>query len=78
MRGIARPPIMARAFYEAVFGWRVDADRDDPSFEDGTGHVIGHSWPICRLLERQASCRMSLSSASMRRWRRSLLTAGRL
>jgi predicted enzyme related to lactoylglutathione lyase len=20
----------------------VDADRDDPSFEDGTGHVIGH------------------------------------
>jgi hypothetical protein len=22
--------------------WRVDADRDDPSFEDGTGHVIGH------------------------------------
>ncbi len=30
------------AFYEAVFGWRVDADREDPSFEDGTGHVIGH------------------------------------
>jgi predicted enzyme related to lactoylglutathione lyase len=25
-----------------VFGWHVDADRDDPSFEDGTGHVIGH------------------------------------
>jgi predicted enzyme related to lactoylglutathione lyase len=20
----------------------VDADREDPSFEDGTGHVIGH------------------------------------
>jgi hypothetical protein len=20
----------------------VDADRDDPSFEDGSGHVIGH------------------------------------
>ena len=32
----------AAAFYEAVFGWRVDSDRDDPSFEDGTGHVIGH------------------------------------
>ena len=30
------------AFYEAVFGWRVDADREDPGFEDGTGHVIGH------------------------------------
>jgi predicted enzyme related to lactoylglutathione lyase len=29
-------------FYEAVFGWRVDTDRDEPSFEDGTGHVIGH------------------------------------
>ena len=32
----------AAAFYQRVFGWRVDADRDDPSFEDGTGHVIGH------------------------------------
>jgi predicted enzyme related to lactoylglutathione lyase len=29
-------------FLQAVFGWTVDADRDDPSFEDGTGHVIGH------------------------------------
>lgn len=32
----------AASFYEAVFGWRVDIDREDPSFEDGTGHVIGH------------------------------------
>jgi uncharacterized protein len=52
--GVARPagisylripapdPKRAAAFYEAVFGWKVDADRDDPSFEDGTGHVIGH------------------------------------
>ena len=32
----------AAAFYEAVFGWRVDSEREDPSFEDGTGHVIGH------------------------------------
>jgi uncharacterized protein len=32
----------AATFYEAVFGWRVRRDRDDPSFEDGTGHVIGH------------------------------------
>jgi predicted enzyme related to lactoylglutathione lyase len=30
------------AFYASVFGWKVDLDRDDPSFEDGTGHVIGH------------------------------------
>ena len=29
-------------FYKAVFGWNVRTDRDDPSFEDGTGHVIGH------------------------------------
>jgi predicted enzyme related to lactoylglutathione lyase len=29
-------------FYADVFGWSVDRDRDEPSFEDGTGHVIGH------------------------------------
>src|SRR5882757_3512130 len=52
--GVARPagisylripadePKKVAAFYEAVFGWTVDADREDPSFEDGTGHVIGH------------------------------------
>jgi predicted enzyme related to lactoylglutathione lyase len=38
----ASDPQRAVAFYQAVFGWRVDAQRDDPSFEDGTGHVIGH------------------------------------
>jgi uncharacterized protein len=38
----AAEPRRSAAFYEAVFGWRVDADRNDPSFEDGTGHVIGH------------------------------------
>jgi predicted enzyme related to lactoylglutathione lyase len=32
-------------FYEGVFGWTVDTDRPDPSFEDGTGHVIGHFIP---------------------------------
>jgi uncharacterized protein len=32
----------AAAFYAAVFGWKVDTDREDPSFADGTGHVIGH------------------------------------
>ena len=33
------------AFYAAVFGWTVDTARRDPSFEDGTGHVIGHFIP---------------------------------
>jgi uncharacterized protein len=33
------------AFYQAVFGWTVDTTRPDPSFEDGTGHVIGHFIP---------------------------------
>jgi predicted enzyme related to lactoylglutathione lyase len=35
-------PQRSAAFYAAVFGWSVRTDRDDPSFEDGTGHVIGH------------------------------------
>jgi predicted enzyme related to lactoylglutathione lyase len=38
----APDPGRTAAFYEFVFGWKVDSDRDDPSFEDGTGHVIGH------------------------------------
>jgi uncharacterized protein len=38
----AEDPQQSGVFYEAVFGWRVDADREEPSFEDGTGHVIGH------------------------------------
>jgi len=38
----AEDPRRSAAFYETVFGWRVRGDRDDPSFEDGTGHVIGH------------------------------------
>lgn len=32
-------------FYESVFGWNVDSERDMPRFEDGTGHVIGHFMP---------------------------------
>jgi uncharacterized protein len=35
----------AAEFYAAVFDWRVDVDRERPSFEDGTGHVIGHFMP---------------------------------
>ena len=30
------------AVYEAVFGWRLSGDPGGPSFEDGSGHVIGH------------------------------------
>ena len=30
------------AFYRAVFGWESRGDPDQPSFGDGTGHVIGH------------------------------------
>jgi len=29
-------------FYQAVFGWQLRGDPDQPSFSDGTGHVIGH------------------------------------
>jgi predicted enzyme related to lactoylglutathione lyase len=38
----AEDPRRSAAFYEAVFGWRLRGDPEDPSFEDGTGHVIGH------------------------------------
>ena len=38
----AEDPQRSAAFYQAVFGWTVRADREDPAFEDGSGHVIGH------------------------------------
>lgn len=38
----AEEPVRSAVFYEKVFGWVVDRDREDPSFRDGTGHVIGH------------------------------------
>lgn len=38
----ASDPGATGAFYAAVFGWDVDLDRPDPSFTDGSGHVIGH------------------------------------
>jgi uncharacterized protein len=38
----ATDPQASADFYEAVFGWAVRRDREDPAFEDGTGHVIGH------------------------------------
>jgi len=42
LRVPATEPRRSAVFYEAVFGWSVNTDRDDPRFEDGTGHVIGH------------------------------------
>jgi predicted enzyme related to lactoylglutathione lyase len=38
----AQDPHRSAGVYEAVFGWSVRSDREEPSFEDGTGHVIGH------------------------------------
>jgi predicted enzyme related to lactoylglutathione lyase len=38
----ADDPARVAEFYRAVFGWNVRDDRAEPSFEDGTGHVIGH------------------------------------
>jgi predicted enzyme related to lactoylglutathione lyase len=29
-------------FYQKVFAWKAGSDPDHPSFEDGSGHVIGH------------------------------------
>ena len=41
----ANDPQRTATFYQSVFGWTVDTNRPDPSFEDGTGHVIGHFMP---------------------------------
>jgi uncharacterized protein len=38
----ARDPEQSATFYRAVFGWTVGGSAEQPSFEDGTGHVIGH------------------------------------
>src|SRR5947209_851006 len=38
----ARDPRQLASFYEAVFGWTVRLEPKNPSFEDGSGHVIGH------------------------------------
>lgn len=41
----APDPRGSAAFYQTVFGWNVRGDPDEPSFDDGTGHVIGHFMP---------------------------------
>jgi predicted enzyme related to lactoylglutathione lyase len=38
-------PAQLARFYEAVFGWTLRGDPSSPSFDDGTGHVIGHFMP---------------------------------
>ena len=38
----AADPRQLATFYEAVFGWAVRLEPKNPSFEDGSGHVIGH------------------------------------
>jgi predicted enzyme related to lactoylglutathione lyase len=38
----AADPQRSAEFYRACFGWHIGGDPDHPSFEDGTGHVIGH------------------------------------
>src|SRR6266545_878074 len=73
----ADDPRRSGHFYEAVFGWKMRGDPDEPSFEDGSGHVIGHSWRTCRSQARRGCDRTSLSSMSTRRLTRSWLTAAR-
>jgi uncharacterized protein len=41
----APDPRRAASFYEAVFGWSTRGEPKNPSFEDGSGHVIGHFMP---------------------------------
>jgi uncharacterized protein len=43
LRVPAPDPALAADFYTAVFGWKVRPG--STSFEDGTGHVIGHFMP---------------------------------
>ena len=42
LRVPARDVAQSAEFYRAVFGWRLRGDPGEPSFSDGTGHVIGH------------------------------------
>lgn len=38
----ARDAAQSAEFYRAVFGWEIRGSSGQPSFSDGTGHVIGH------------------------------------
>jgi PhnB protein len=57
LRVPAADPRTTAEFYAAVFGWTVDADRPEPSFADGTGHVIGHIVPAAGEGPREAGIR---------------------
>ncbi len=37
----AADPQASASFYANVFGWKIGGRPEHPSFEDGTGHVIG-------------------------------------
>jgi predicted enzyme related to lactoylglutathione lyase len=41
----APDPVAVAAFYREIFGWSLHGDPAKPSFEDGSGHVIGHFMP---------------------------------
>lgn len=43
----ANEPRRSADFYQAVFAWTLRGDPGHPSFEDGTGHVIG-AWVTYR------------------------------
>jgi uncharacterized protein len=45
----ATDAVRTASFYRDVFDWTVDTDREDPSFEDAGGHVIGHFVPDLRV-----------------------------
>ncbi|HVC34743.1 MAG TPA: VOC family protein [Chloroflexota bacterium] len=46
-------PVQSAAFYEHVLGWKIWwRDRDDPRFDDATGHLIGR-WVTGRAISRE-------------------------
>jgi hypothetical protein len=50
----ATDPVSSAAFYERIFGWRIDRRGDDDlRFADGTGHLIGR-WATGRAISREA------------------------
>jgi predicted enzyme related to lactoylglutathione lyase len=55
-------PAKSAEFYHSVFGWKVDVRPGHASFEDGTGHVIGHWESEFSVVGRAASCRSSTST----------------
>jgi len=69
-------PQQTADFYRDVFSWNVRDDPEEPAFEDGTGHVIGHF--VRDAVSGEAGIRPYVSSnASTRRCRRSPWPAAR-